>query len=103
MSPSSPRRASVDPTPSLTPRLRCQVGRLHAGILVAVAALVCSVLATAPAASAAAPVPPTPTGLPSGVEELASYVGANSCDASTKPGSAAVGALLVKTYPGTSY
>ena len=103
MSPSSPRRESAYPAPSVTPRLRRQVGRLHAGILVAVAVLVCSVLATAPAASAAAPVPPTPTGLPSGVEELASYVGANSCDASTKPGSAAVGALLVKTYPGTSY
>jgi hypothetical protein len=48
-------------------------------------------------------VPPTPAGLPAGVEQLSSYVGANSCDASTKPGSAALGALLVKTYPGTSY
>ena len=67
------------------------------------AELVGGVLATAPAASAATAVPPTPTGLPTGVEELASYVGANSCDASTKPGSAALGALLVRTYPGTSY
>ena len=72
-------------------------------VTVAVAALVCSLLVTASAASAATPVPPTPTGLPSGVEALASYVGANSCDASTKPGTAALGALLVKTYPGTSY
>lgn len=77
--------------------------RRHTAVLVAVAALVCSILATASAASAATPVPPTPTGLPAGVEELASYVGANSCDASTKPGSAALGALLVRTYPGTSY
>ncbi|KQZ88689.1 hypothetical protein ASD62_04560 [Phycicoccus sp. Root563] len=82
--------------------------RRSAGILLAVAALLCGLLTTAatasaPAASAATAVPPTPTGLPSGVEELASYVGANSCDASTKPGSAALGALLVKTYPGTSY
>ena len=78
--------------------------RLSAGVLLlAIAALLSSVLVTAPAASAATPVPPTPTGLPAGVEELSSYVGANSCDASTKPGSAALGALLVKTYPGTSY
>ena len=77
--------------------------RLSAGLLLTIAALLSSVLVTAPAASAATPGPPTPTGLPAGVEELSSYVGANSCDAATKPGSAALGALLVKTYPGTSY
>ncbi len=42
-------------------------------------------LSAAPA-SAAAPVPPTPAGLPSGIEALADYVGANSCDAVAKPG-----------------
>jgi hypothetical protein len=63
-----------------------------------------TVLATAgPGASAATPVPPTPAGLPTGIEALSSYVGANSCDAKAKPGTAALGALLVGTYPGTTY
>jgi hypothetical protein len=54
-------------------------------------------------AQAAAPKPPTPSGLPAGVEALASYVGAVSCDASAKPGSSALGSLLTSTYRGTSY
>lgn len=59
-------------------------------------------LSAAPA-SAAAPVPPTPAGLPSGIEALADYVGANSCDAAAKPGSTALGSLLKATYAGTSF
>jgi hypothetical protein len=61
-----------------------------------------AVLAAAPA-SAAVPVPPTPSGLPSGIETLSAYVGANSCDAAAKPGASALGTLLTQTYPGTSY
>ena len=82
---------------------RLSAGTLSAGVMVLVVGLLGAILTTAPAALAATAVPPTPTGLPTGVEDLASYVGANSCDASTKPGSAALGALLVRTYPGTTY
>jgi hypothetical protein len=70
--------------------------------LLAAAVTVTTATATASPASAA-PVPPTPTGLPAGVEALASYVGANSCDAAAKPGATALGALLTSTYAGTSF
>ncbi len=61
-----------------------------------------AVLVPATTAGAAVPVPPTPT-VPTGIEALSAYVGADSCDASTKPGTAALGSLLTRTYPGTSY
>lgn len=61
--------------------------------------------APAPAASATvtAPSPRTPTGLPAGIEDLAPYVKANSCDVSDKPGTIALGQYLVATYPTSSY
>ena len=47
--------------------------------------------------------PATPKGVPSGIEALASYVPADSCDVLDKPGSTALGRFLKATYPGSSY
>ena len=54
----------------------------------------------APSAQAAGspPVPAVPSGLPSGIENLAQYVPANSCDPHAKPGTTALANLLVQTY-----
>jgi peptidoglycan hydrolase-like protein with peptidoglycan-binding domain len=59
-------------------------------------------------ASTAVPAPPqpapaTPPGLPTAVEPLQPYVSAASCDPRDKVGTAALGALLKATYPGTTY
>ena len=54
--------------------IRASLPRLLAA---AAASAIVATLALAQPATAAAPVPPTPTGLPAGVEALASYVGAN--------------------------
>ncbi len=61
--------------------------------------------ATAPASvpAAAAKKPPVPQGLPGGIENLAAYVPANSCSATTRPGTAKLGKLLTTTYPNTRY
>src|SRR4051794_940382 len=55
------------------------------------------------ASTASAATLPTPTGLPAGIEPLADYVPQTSCDPSAKPGSVALGNLLVRTYRGTSF
>ena len=68
-------------------------------------AMVCAtgVAAANVAASAATPPrPPSPAAL-STIEPLAAYVPSNSCDPVTKPGTAALAALLAKTYSGTTY
>lgn len=52
-----------------------------------------------PAASATTPTPPSPTALRT-IEPFAAYVPSNSCDPHTKSGTAALAALLGKTYPG---
>ncbi|HEY3715530.1 MAG TPA: peptidoglycan-binding domain-containing protein [Jatrophihabitantaceae bacterium] len=49
-----------------------------------------------------AAVPPTPPGLPAGIEPLADYVAQTSCDPTVKPGTAALGRLLTSTYHGTT-
>jgi hypothetical protein len=49
------------------------------------------------------PQPKVPDGLPKGIENLATFVPADSCDPTVKPGTEAFGDLLTKTYPGTSY
>jgi Putative peptidoglycan binding domain len=63
--------------------------------------------ATAYAVDATPPVgtvsPATPTGLPSGIEALARYVPANSCDPTPKPGAQRFGDLLKATYSTTTY
>ncbi|MGZ4637229.1 MAG: FG-GAP-like repeat-containing protein [Oryzihumus sp.] len=61
------------------------------------------VLAIGPAAQAATAVPPTPTGLPTAIEPLATDVTNNSCDGKAKPGTVALGNLLKATYPTSSY
>lgn len=80
--------------------IRASLPRLLAA---AAASVIVATLALAQPATAAAPVPPTPSGLPSAVEGLAAYVGATSCDATAKPGSTALGSLLTSTYAGTTY
>ncbi len=57
---------------------------------------------TAAPASAAPAVPPTPKGLPSGIEQLAHYVPASSCDARAKPGTVAF-ATMLKAATGVNY
>lgn len=54
-----------------------------------------------PAASASTPTPPPPAALRT-IEPLAAYVASDSCDPRTKPGTAALAALLTKTYSGTT-
>ena len=79
--------------------MRHPLRRLSTVLAATAAALVPAVGLIAPAHA----VPPTPVGLPSGIEDPARYVGADSCDGSAKPGTVALGQLLVKAYPGTSY
>jgi peptidoglycan hydrolase-like protein with peptidoglycan-binding domain len=50
-----------------------------------------------------APVPPTPTGLPAAIEPMTDYVGQDSCAPAFRPGTAALGRLLVATYPNTTF
>ena len=60
--------------------------------------------ATSAAVGAPGPVvPAAPAGLPAGMEALAAYVPAVSCDSTDKPGSTSLGRLLEATYPGTTY
>ena len=59
--------------------------------------------ATSVAAAVVVKLPTAPAGLPSGIEPLATYVPADSCDALDKPGSTALGQFLKATYPGSSY
>ena len=60
--------------------------------------------AGAPSSSASAtPVPPPPAAVPVGIEDLAGYVPSVSCSPKARPGTSALGTLLVRTYPGTSF
>lgn len=49
------------------------------------------------------PTPAVPAGLPVGIEGLARYVPATSCDAKARAGTTRLGKLLTATYPGTSF
>lgn len=60
-------------------------------------------LAPAQAAVAVTPTPPTPGTLPAGIEDLADYVPANSCEPAAKAGVVKFAQLLVATYPTTTY
>jgi hypothetical protein len=60
-------------------------------------------VATAPAGSAAVRSLPTPTGLPTAIEPLATYVEQISCQPGYRTGTLALARLLVTTYPNTSY
>ena len=79
--------------------MRHPLRRLTTVLATTAAALVPVVGLAAPARA----VPPTPVGLPSAAEDLARYVGADSCDGRAKPGTVALGELLKKAYPTTSY
>nr|WP_246315556.1 hypothetical protein [Kineococcus aurantiacus] len=63
----------------------------------ALATAVLSALVTSPAASAAAPVPRAPAGLPAAVDDLAAYEGATTC-ADVQPGTRELRDLLLTTY-----
>lgn len=65
-------------------------------------ALVFGPIGAAPA-TAATRTPAVPTGLPSQIEALTSYVPANSCSTTLRAGTAKLGKLLTSTYPGTTY
>lgn len=52
---------------------------------------------------ASVPVPRARSGMPAELEEPSPYLGQVSCDPAPKAGAAALGRLLVATYPRTSY
>lgn len=60
-------------------------------------------MAAGPASAATAKAPKAPRTFSATIEDLASYVGQTSCDPHLKRGTADLGALLTKTYPGTSW
>jgi hypothetical protein len=75
-------------------------------IAVAVAALSLTagaVLAATPAQAITVPSLRVPTGMPRAIEPLADYVGQVSCQPAFRVGTLALGRLLVRTYPGTSF
>ena len=76
--------------------------RLAAGLLTL--ALAATLQAAArPDTAAATPKPPPASAVPAGIEDLAAYVPSNSCTPKARPGTKALGTLLVTTYPGTRY
>ena len=72
---------------------------------ISVLAVLCVVIAgiAASSATASAAPPPPSRRMPAAIEGLADYVPQTSCDPVAKPGSVALGRLLVKAYGGTSY
>ena len=70
---------------------------LMAGALLSTCAVV-----LAPPAAASVPVPPTPTGLPTAIEDAQPYIGQSTCDPVAKVGVAAFRDLLLRTYPTTT-
>lgn len=81
---------------------RRTAARLAAALLAAALALTLQAGAAPSPASAAQP-PPAPVVVPSGIEDLAAYVPANSCTPKARPGTVALGTLLTTTYPGTTF
>ncbi len=72
-------------------------------LLATVLALTAAPAADLTADAALVKTPPVPSGLPSGIEDLAAYVGADSCSPTTRPGTVKLGRLLSATYPGTTW
>ncbi|SER08602.1 peptidoglycan-binding domain-containing protein [Microlunatus flavus] len=92
----------VSTLPSRAPRRRGLPQLVVAGLVAL--ALGLGLQAGAPSAPASAvPKPPPAASVPDGIEDLAAYVPANSCTVATRPGTAALGSLLVRTYPRTSF
>ena len=78
--------------------------RRLAAVLIATLTLLGAVTAAATGtASAATPVPGTPSGLPLAIEPMTQDVGQDSCDPTVKPGTQHLATFLMRTYPGTSW
>lgn len=80
--------------------------RRPARLTLALLALVLAValqVGTPPPPASAVPRPPAPAVVPTGIEDLAAYVPANSCTPRARPGTVALGTLLTTTYPGTTF
>ena len=78
----------------------------RAALLLLTTALSGGALVAAAPAGSAAPVVPSlkaPAGLLSPIEPLASYVEQVACQPGYRPGTLALGRLLVATYPNTSF
>jgi hypothetical protein len=73
------------------------------GVLLAVALALTLQACTRSETASATPSPPPATAVPGDIEDLAAYVPAVSCTPTTRPGTEALGRLLVATYPGTSF
>ncbi|MEO7263084.1 MAG: peptidoglycan-binding domain-containing protein [Jatrophihabitantaceae bacterium] len=78
-------------------------GRMAATLLLTFALSGGALVAVAPAGSAAVPSLKAPAGLLSPIEALAPYVEQVACQPVWRPGTLALGQLLVKTYPNTSF
>jgi len=72
-------------------------------VLVLVAALLSGGLVRPAPSEAAVVVPAVPSGLPTAIEDLARWVGQNSCDPRAWSGTVRLAKLLTSTYAGTSY
>ena len=77
--------------------------RRHLCAVITALLFVTGFVAAAPSAIATTPVPATPTGLPTSIEDMAQYVGQTACDLRTHAGTAALAKLLVATYRDTRY
>jgi peptidoglycan hydrolase-like protein with peptidoglycan-binding domain len=74
-------------------------GRRVLGLAIASVLAVAGLTVVAPTpASAAYPVPPTPSGLTAAIEDLQPYIGQSLCDPVAKPGVTAFRNLLMATY-----
>ena len=80
-------------------RRRTGASRAAQGLLTA--ALAVGAVVTTPGGAGAVAVPPTPSGLPAGVEALQPYVGQQGCDPVAKPGVRAFSSMLLNTYRDT--
>jgi peptidoglycan hydrolase-like protein with peptidoglycan-binding domain len=74
------------------------VSRRAASVLCALVLVSSAAIGAASPATAATPIPRTPTGLPRSIEPLADYVGQVSCDPVVRPGTRALANLLATTY-----
>jgi hypothetical protein len=93
----------VLPSPASHPLATHRTPSRVVGVLLVLALALTLLAGTRPEPAAATPTPPGPAVTPLAIEDLAAYVPANSCTPTARPGTAKLGKLLVKTYPGTSF
>jgi hypothetical protein len=72
-------------------------------VLTVIAVLLALIVTTTPAAAATAKAPKAPRTFSATIEGFAAYVPQTSCDPHVKSGTAKLAALLVRTYPGTTW